>query len=44
MLVGKRGKVQVGKSREKQQTVEQALCGGQEEEGKSERELQARRT
>ena len=43
VLVGNREKVQVGRSREKQKTLEQVLCGGQEEEGKSEKELRAGR-
>lgn len=40
---GNKEKVQVGRSREKQKTLEQVLCGGQEEEGKSEKELRAGR-
>lgn len=44
MLVGGREKVQVERAERNKRPSEQALREGQEEEGESEKELQARKT
>ena len=44
VLVGDRKKVQVERAERNKRPSEQALRGGQDEEGKSEKELQVRRT
>ena len=44
VLVGDRKKVQVERAERNKRPWKQALGGGPEEEGKSEKELQARRT